>query len=240
MFSNRIWAQVSPADSSIRSFIPYFSFAYQLPGADMAADFGNNATIGGGFFYKSKSNFLLSFDFNYIFGANVKNDDSILSMVTNNDGFIIDGNGTYALYAVYERGYSLNMRMGKILNFLSINPNSGVMLMGGIGYMQHFVKIDNQHRTAPQISDDYAKGYDHLRGGISFNEFIGYFFMGNSRVLNFYGGFEFYQGFTRSLRDYSFDMMKKDTKNYIDLFYGFKIGWMIPVHKRAPRAYYYY
>ncbi len=239
-FANNVEAQTSPADSSVRAFIPNFTFAWQLPGNDMAVDFGSNATIGGGFFYKSKSNLLLSLDFNYIFGGTIKNEEQILSMVLNDDGYIIDGNGTYALYAVYERGYSFNIRLGKILNLLSINPNSGVMVMGGAGYLSHFVKIDNQHQTAPQISGDYALGYDHGRGGIALNQFIGYYFLGNSRILNFYAGFEFYQAFTRSTRDYSFDLMKKDTKKYTDLFYGFKIGWMIPVYKRAPRKFYYY
>lgn len=233
-------AQVNPADSSVRAFIPNFTFAYQFPGKDMAIDFGSNATIGGGFFYKSKSNLLLSLDFNYIFGGDIKNEQQILSMVLNDDGYIVDGNGTYALYAVYERGYSFNIRLGKILNLLSVNPNSGVMVMGGVGYLSHFVKIDNQHQTAPQISGDYALGYDHLRGGLAFNQFIGYYFLGNSRILNFYAGFEFYQAFTRSIRDYSFDLMKKDTNKYTDLFYGFKIGWMIPIYKRAPRKFYYY
>ncbi len=233
-------AQVSPADSSIGAFIPNFAFSYQFPGGDMAQEFGSNATIGGGFLLKSKTNWLLSADFNYIFGGTVKNEAEILKMVLNKDGYIIDGNGTYALYSVYERGYSINLRVGKILNLLSANPNSGVMLMGGAGFLSHFVKIDNQHRTAPQVSGDYAKGYDHLRGGFTFNEFVGYFFMGNSRVLNFYAGFEFYQAFTRSQRDYTFDLMRKDTKKYTDLFYGIKIGWMIPVYKRSPRAYYYY
>lgn len=239
-FNYNMMAQVNPGDSAISAFIPNISFSYQIPGGDMALEFGDNATIGGGFFYKSKSNILLSADFNYIFGGTIKNEAEILKMVLNKDGYIIDGNGTYALYTVYERGYSVNMRIGKIFNLLSANPNSGVMLMGGIGYLSHFVKIDNQHRTAPQISDDYAKGYDHLRGGVSFNEFIGYFFLGNSRILNFYAGFEFYQAFTRSQRDYTFDLMQKDTKKYNDFFYGIKIGWMIPIYKRAPRAYYYY
>ena len=240
LLAGSISAQVSPGDSAISAFIPNFTFAYQFPGGDMANEFGSNATIGGGFFYKSKHNILVSADFNYIFGGLVKNEAQILSMVLNHDGYIIDGNGTYALYSVSERGYSVNTRIGKVFNLLSANPNSGIMLMGGVGFLSHFAKIDNQHRTAPQISNDYAKGYDHLRGGISFNEFIGYFFLGNSRVLNFYAGFEFYQAFTRSQRDYTFDLMQKDTKKYTDLFYGFKIGWMIPVYKRAPNAYYYY
>ena len=239
-FSSALNAQTNPGDSAVRAFIPNFTFAYQLPGKDMAVDFGSNANIGGGFFYKSKSNILLSLDFNYLFGNTIKNEQQILSMVLNQDGYIIDGNGTYALYAMYERGYSVNMRIGKILNLLSVNPNSGVIIMGGAGYLSHFVKIDNQYHTAPQISDDYALGYDHSRGGLTLNQFIGYYFLGNSRILNFYAGFEFFQAFTRSQRDYSFDLMKKDTKKYTDLFYGFKIGWMIPVYKRAPRKFYYY
>ncbi len=233
-------AQTNPGDSAVRAFIPNFTFAYQFPGKDMAVDFGSNAAIGGGFFYKSKSNLLLSLDFNYLFGGTIKNEKQILSMVLNSDGYIIDGNGTYALYTVYERGFTFNFRVGKVLNLLSINPNSGVMIMGGAGYLTHFVKIDNQHQTAPQISGDYALGYDHMRGGLALNQFIGYYFLGNSRILNFYAGFEFYQAFTRSTRDYSFDLMQKDTKKYTDLFYGFKIGWMIPVYKRAPRKFYYY
>jgi hypothetical protein len=135
-------AQVNPGDSAISAFIPNISFSYQIPGGDMALEFGDNATIGGGFFYKSKSNILLSADFNYIFGGTIKNEAEILKMVLNKDGYIIDGNGTLALYTVYERGYSVNMRIGKIFNLLSANPNSGVMLMGGIGYLSHFVKID--------------------------------------------------------------------------------------------------
>ena len=236
----KLTAQVNPGDSAVSAFIPNFTFTYQIPAGDMAAGFGSNANIGGGFFYKSKSNILLSVDFNYLFGNTIKNETEVLSMVLNSQGYITDGNGTYALYAVYERGYTLNARVGKILNLLSANPNSGIMIMGGIGYLSHFIKIDNQHQTAPQISGDYAKGYDHLRGGFSFNEFLGYYFMGDSRILNFYAGFEFYQGFTRSQRDYSFDMMKKDTKKYTDLFYGIKVGWMIPIYKRAPKTYYYY
>ncbi len=238
--SLELFSQINPADSSVRCFIPNFSFAYQFPGGDIREQYGSNATIGGGFFIKGKSNLIFSADFNYMFGGNVKNEKEILSMVLTESGHIIDGNGTYALYTVNERGFSLNARMGKIFNALGFNPNSGLMVMGGLGYLQHFTKIDNQYRTAPQISGDYAKGYDHLRGGIAINEFIGYFFMSNSRVFNFYGGFEFFQAFTTSKRDYLLDMGGPDNKKYKDFFYGFRIGWMIPVFRRVPKEYYYY
>ncbi len=235
-----LFSQINPADSAISCFIPNFSFAYQFPGGDIQKEYGSNSTIGGGFFKKLKNNLIFSADFNYLFGGNVKNEKEILSMVLTQSGHIIDGNGTYALYTVNERGFTLNARFGKILNILRYNPNSGLMIMGGLGYIQHFTKVDSQYRTAPQISGDYAKGYDHLRGGIAVNEFIGYFFMSNTRVLNFYGGFEFFQTFTKSKRDYLLDTMGPDDKKYKDLFFGFRVGWMIPIFRRVPKEYYYY
>jgi hypothetical protein len=232
-------AQVNVNDSTIAAFIPTFSYAYQFPGGDLAEQYGSNSTIGGGIMYKSKKNILLSLDVNFIFGSDVKNSDSILKFVLTDNGFIIDGNGVYTLYSMYERGYSINFRIGKVFNLLAANPNSGVFFMGGMGYLAHRLNIDVQHETAPQITGDYAKGYDRLTSGFNLNEFIGYYFMSKSRLLNFYAGFEFYQAFTKSRRDYIFDLMQEDTSNHLDLFYGIKVGWMIPVYNRAPDKYYY-
>jgi len=239
-FSWSLHAQVNANDSVVAAFIPTISYAYQIPGGDIAKQYGHNSTIGAGLMYKSRKNVLFSLDVNFIFGNDVKNTDSILKMVLTQNGYIIDGNGVYALYSMYERGYSINFRAGKVFNLLAANPNSGVFLMGGIGYLAHRLNIDVQHETAPQIVGDYAKGYDRLTSGFSLNQFIGYYYMGKSRILNFYGGFEFYQAFTNSRRDYIFDLMKKDDTNHFDLFYGIKIGWMIPIYDRAPDKYYYY
>jgi hypothetical protein len=245
-------AQVNVNDSVIRAFIPNISYAFQLPGGDVAERYGFNSTVGVGAMIKTSKNFLFSIDANYIFGNKIHNADTIMWMVETQSGHVIDGNGTYALYALYERGYSINFRIGKIFNVLNPNPNTGLLIMGGIGFLTHRMKIDNQHRTAPQISDDYAKGYDRLSGGIALNEFVGYFFMGKKRVANFYAGFEFYQAFTKSLRDRVFDQVTydgssgtykvvgKDNNSYLDLFFGIKLGWMLPIYKRAPDKYYYY
>lgn len=232
-------AQVNASDSAIAAFVPHISYSYQFSGGDIAKRYGNNSTIGGGIRYKTSKNFIFSFDGNFIFGSKVKNADSILWMVQTHDGYIIDGNGTYALYALYERGFNFNVTFGKILPVLNPNPNSGLMVTAGVGYMVTRMKIDNQHRTAPQISDDYARGYDMLIGGISLNQFIGWFYMGNSKFTNFYAGFEFQQAFTHSLRDWDFSTMQKDNNSYIDFFIGIKVGWMLPIYSRAPNKYYY-
>lgn len=233
------FSQINPSDTVITAFIPTVGYSYQFVGGDIANQYGNNSTVGAGFKYKTSKNWIWSVDANFIFGSIIKNADSILKMVQTHDEFIIDGNGTYALYTLYERGYNVTITTGKVLNLLSINPNSGVMISGGIGLLAHRMKIDNQHKTAPQIVDDYAKGYDRLTAGVSLNEFIGYFYMGNSRLLNFYAGFEFVQGFTKGQRQWIFDEMRKDNSSHLDLFYGFKIGWMLPIYQRAPDKYYY-
>ncbi len=239
-------AQINAKDSVVAAFIPHISYSYQFTGGDIADRYGDNSTIGAGLKYKTSKNFIFSFDANFIFGNDIKNSDSILWMVLTDDGFIIDGNGTYALYALYERGYNINASFGKIFPVLNPNPNSGLMITGGIGYTLHRMKIDNQHRTAPQISDDYALGYDMLTGGLSFNEFIGWFYMGNSKLTNFYAGFEFHQAFTHSLRDWNFSKLppesgvtEKDNNKYFDYFIGIKVGWMLPIYKRSPNKYYY-
>ena len=251
IISLQVNAQVSANDTTISTIIPNFAYSFQFPGGDVAELYDYNSTIGGGFLYKSKKNLILSLDVNFIFGNQVKNVDSILRFLLNDDGYLIDGNGLYAQYAVYERGYSINFRAGKVLNVLSANPNSGLMLMGGFGYLTHRTLYDVQDETVPQLKDDYGKGYDRLTGGLNLNQFIGYFYMGNTRVLNFYTGFEFYQAFTKCLRDRNFDQLLydpstdtydvigKDNSNKIDLFFGIKIGWMIPVYNRAPDNYYY-
>ncbi len=233
------FSQFSVKDSTVAAFVPHVSYAFQFPGGDVAKRYGDNSTIGVGLKYKTMKNWIYSLDVNFIFGSNVKNADSILWMVETETGYIIDGNGTFALYTLYERGYNINFSVGKIFPVLNPNPNSGLMINAGVGYMLHRMKIDNQHQTAPQISGDYAKGYDMLTGGISLNQFIGWYFMSNSRLLNFYGGFEFHEAFTKSLRDWDFHNMQKDNNSYFDFFIGIKIGWMLPIYDRAPDKFYY-
>ncbi len=239
VFVSTISAQVNVRDSVVAAFVPHVSYAYQFPGGDIKDLYGNNSTIGAGLKYKTKRNLICSLDINFIFGSNIKQADSILWMVETKNGYIIDGNGTFALYALYERGYNINFSIGKIFRVLSPNPNSGLMINAGAGYILSRMKIDNQHRTAPQISGNYAKGYDMLRGGLSLNQFVGWYFMGNARLLNFYAGVEAHEAFTKSLRDWDFHTMQKDNTNYLDFYIGIKIGWMLPLYDRAPDKFYY-
>ncbi len=233
-------AQIDLSDSSV--LVPMFSvfYSFQIPGADMADQYGVNSVIGGDFKLKTTGNWVIGIDYNYIFGSNVKNGDSLISNMLTSKGEIIDGNGTYAVWDVFERGYSINLKFGKLIPVFSSNPNSGILLLGGAGYLQHKSKFEVEDKTAPQLRDDYNKGYDKLRSGFSTSEFIGYLYMGSGKIVNLYAGFEFTQAWTKDRRKYNFNDMQYTDGSYFDIFYGIKIGWFIPLHKRTPKKYYYY
>jgi hypothetical protein len=48
------------------------------------------------------------------------------------------------------------------------------------------------------------------------------------------------QGFTQNRRSYNFDEMKQDTEKRLDIFYGAKVSWILPLYKKAPKEFYTY
>jgi hypothetical protein len=233
-------AQVNMRDSVVRCASFSANFAMQLPGGDLLWRFGPNATAGASFLYKTKKNFFYGFQWNYIFGNQLKGPNPLDSIMTS-DGHIIGKDGKYADIRMFERGFTLGINGGKIFNqFLSPNKNSGILLTGGVGYFQHKIKIyDNGNRTA-QLTKEYLKGYDRLTSGIAVNEFVGYWFMSKNRYLNFYAGFEFLQGFTKGRRSWDYSLMRADTERRIDLLSGFSVGWVIPLYRKNSTNTYYY
>ena len=65
--------------------------------------------------------------------------------------------------------------------------------------------------------------------------------MANQGALNFYAGFYAQQGFTYNQRDIFFDQpdVPVSKEMMIDLQYGFKVAWLIPIYKRVPKEYYF-
>ena len=236
---------LAQAQKTIDSAItfPMFSgsFMVQLPGGDMAERFGVNTNVGGSFMLKLKSNILFDANANYIFGSQLRGDAThLFDSIATLDSNLINENGEFAKIRTYERGYFIGIRTGFIFPFLRPNPNSGPMLMLGGGILQHKIRIENDGNNTPQINGDYKKGYDKMCIGFSTSEFLGYVYFSRNQLMNFYAGFEFYQGFTKSGRSYDYALMKKDTEKRLDLIYSFKVGWIIPIYKRVPDKYYYY
>ncbi|TSA27311.1 MAG: hypothetical protein D4R67_06320 [Bacteroidetes bacterium] len=235
-----VYSQVSISDSSITTPMIYATFSYQFPGGDLAARYGSNSSIGGGFLVKTKSNWIFGVEGNFQFGSTVKNQDSLLKPISTPEGYIIDANGKVADVILYERGYSFFGLAGKLFPWAGPNPNCGFTLIAGGGYLQNKMRILNPDNTAPQLQGDYKKGYDRLNGGFALSASVGYLYMSSSRLLNFSLAFEFIQAWTKSKRELDFNTGKPDQAKLSTQFYGIKATWDIPLYRRTPKEYYLY
>ncbi|MBL4624115.1 MAG: hypothetical protein JKY42_03105, partial [Flavobacteriales bacterium] len=188
---------------------------------------------------KDKHNFVYGLSGYFLFGKSLKETD-ILSEVTTSQGYIINNEGIYADVRLFERGYSFQLHFGKQFPVLAPNNNSGIYVMGGVGMLQHKIKIDAINDDVPQLRDEYLHGYDRLTNGISFSQTVGYRLLSNSRMTNFFFEVEFVEAFTKNRRSYNIDLMGVDDKQRFDMLTGFRFGWSIPLYKKMPREYYFY
>ncbi len=238
LIASNVFGQLNVKDSTVGFWMFNPQISYHLPGNDMKERFYSSGSIGFGVFYKTNTNWIFGIDAGNIFAEKVKNESSILSNITTREGFVIDKTGVFANIYFRERGFYSTIKTGKIFPVIGPNKNSGLLFLAGIGMMQHRIRIEVQENTAPQLQDDYLKGYDKLTNGLCISQFIGYINTSNNKLTNFYIGFEFIQGFTQSRRDYDFVLMAKDDKKRFDTLYGVKLGWNIPVYRRNYEKYY--
>ena len=239
LFSIVSFAQVNIQDSVVFSPIVDFSYSYKIPDGDLAKRFGPSSEIGAAFFIKTKKNFLFGLDWNYMFGDEVREVEFSNGFRDMNGG-VLGNNGLYSEIYFSERGFTLSAKFGKIISVLAPNPNSGFMILGGVGFIQHKIKIEDKYQEVPLLSgDNYYQGYDRLSNGILFTEFIGYRLLSNRRLVNVFGGFEFTQGITKNRREINFDTGLKDDSQRLDLQMGIRIGFSLPLYKQVAHEYYY-
>jgi len=227
-------------DSAVATPLFRVSYSAQIPAGDYADRFGFTNTIGASVAYKTRSNWFFSLGGHYIFSNNVAGKDSLLSELLTPSGIVIGSNGEPALIDISQQGYMLNFQVGKLFPWAAPNPNSGFLFTIGGGFLEHWIRYKAEGNSVPQLLGDYHKGYDRLTNGITLQQFIGYHFQGSMRLLNFYGGFEFTQGFTGNRRSYDIPTQSVIDENHVDLLFGFRIGWMMPFYKRDQDTYYYY
>ncbi len=236
-------AQKDITKETISTAMFQVTYAYQFPGADTKILYGNNSSIGASFMYKTNKNWFLAANGNFIFGDNINaSREDILGIILDHNGELITGDGIYASYAMFERGYHIQARVGKIINVLAPNPNCGFFVSGGLGYLANRVRTEFSSYASPppNLDEDYRYGYDRMRGGFAYSGEIGYMYFSNSRVLNFSVSLEFTQAHTKSLREWDFNLMGPDKNSYTDRYIGLRFAIYIPTYKRTPAEYYYY
>lgn len=209
-----------------------------FPAADMAKRFGTSYRLGPAVLYKTKSNWLFGAKFDFIIG-NVINEDSL--MVNVRDKYATGGGKTIELLnqdgqrlqiPVLERGYATGIQVGKIISWQQMHPDNGLMLLTGVGFMQHKINIFDRDQTVPQIRGAYKKGYDRLTNGIYLEQYAGYAYFAHNKLINFHIGLDVLVGFTQGRRTYLYDVMRPDDKARLDILWGVRAGWFIPMFKR--------
>lgn len=220
--------------------IPMFtvSYAYQWTASDMAKRFGSNSNLGGSITVKTKKNWIYGFKGNFIWGANVK-EPNILGDLYTDDGSVIDNDGRLTDIHLGQRGSSFFLLGGKMFNVWAPNLNSGILVYGGLGMLQHKISIKFQDDIA-SLTDEHKKGYDRFSVGYAANGFIGYLYLSKNRLINFFGGFDYTIGWTKSLRKYNFDTREVDDTRHTNILYGLRLGWIIRLNKRTNQEYYYH
>src|SRR5690606_25361379 len=129
---------------------------------------------------------------------------------------------------------------GRVFPVVGPNPNSGLHLKLGAGLMQHKIKIQESTRTAHHVIGDYAKGYDRLSNGLSLSQSIGYTHFSNYKLINYYVGVEFFEGFTKNRRTVNFDTGLHDGRQRIDIIGSVVVRWYFSIYKRQPQDFYFY
>lgn len=245
-------AKPSPTAKDSAFAIPLFtvSYAKQWTAGDMNNRFGANNNIGGSFAVKTKNNWYFGIKGSFIWGADVKQNDILDGIAQrfpayNEDGnydgeqiLAINSNGNVSEIFLDQRGSSFFIVGGRLFNQFAPNKNSGILAYGGIGTLHHKISIKYQDNL-PQLTDQLKEGYDRMSLGLAVNGFLGYLFMSKNRLLNFYGGFDFTQSWTKSLRKFNYDTQAPDNKTSKDILYGIRVGWILRLNRRSTQEFYY-
>ena len=232
------------------------TYAFHFPGLDTKDLYGVSNNVGGGFVYKTESNWLFTANGNFIFGnrLNIDRVEIFGEGITTDGGEIIGGSGSYSTFDIGQRGLHFQAEVGKLFS-VGPNPNSGFFVQAGLGYLRNRIRVaypQTMLNTPYQVDGDYQYGYDRMRGGPTLHLEAGYLLLNDTRMLNASISFEVTYARTRSLRDYDFRVFTNpDTgvmepvgyidpsKRFNDLYYGIRVTWNIPTYERQPQEYYY-
>jgi len=214
------------------------SYAYQVPGGDLADRFGPGFSLGSGLEYLSRNNWIAGINGQFFFGSQVETD--VLAGLRTPEGFIYGNDKSIADIQLRQRGFHIGGLVGRLIPLSRNNPRSGLRLTLGGGLLQHRIRIqEDPISNVPQLSGDYRKGYDRLSSGFSLQQFIGYQLLSPDGLINFFAGFELTQAFTENRRAFQYDTRQVDTDKRTDLLFGLRVGWILPFYLRKADEIYY-
>jgi len=216
------------------------NYGIDVPFGDMADRYGRNFHAGISIdLFRKKLNGIISLEGSIFFGDNVKED--VLSPLRLTNGSILGSDGAYVDVFLRQRGTYLGITVDKIIIPSKSNKHSGLSIAGGLGIMQHNIRLNIDSNNAPQFDDNYQKGYDRNSLGLALKQKIGFINIGKTKSVNYEIALSITEGFTKSTRGLDFDTMLKNDNSRIDILIGLDFKWMIPlsIQGREEEEYFY-
>ena len=242
LLNYRLYAQQQRTirDSCLNVWMFGFALEGDVTAGDLKYRFGPGITIGGFVAYKTRTNFTFTLEYAYMYSADVRDNHALDSISTKSTDpsqrFVINANGDYQIMSLYESGNLVFLKVGKVLPIFQRNPNCGVSVKLGGGFMEHKIYYYWAGDAPPQLAGNYINGYDRLTYGPSITQSLGYHYMSNNSMINFDLDFEAVEGFTYNQRPYDFDLMRQETKRRTDVLLGLKFSWIFPAYGKNSRV----
>ena len=214
-------------------------YTAQWPMGNMADRFGFNNLFGLQLMYKMKKNWIIGVEGSFLFGTKLR-ENYVIDNITTSSGQLIGQQNELVGVKSQEFGCNVKFNVGKIIPFSHKYPDAGLLLLTGIGFLQHKIGLNVREDVLPQLDKTYRKGYDRMSNGPVISQFIGGVFMARKKFISAYAGLQFDMGFTENRRAYDFYLQRKLSEKRLDMFIGIRVGWILPIFLQASEKEYYY
>jgi hypothetical protein len=208
------------------------SYLLEVPGADLAQRYGQNSKFEFKLEYLSTANLALYTKGGLRINQNVKED--VLATARTSDGFVIGVNGFYADLFGRQRGYDFGLGVDYLLPIRRQHLRFG---FAGV-YTAHWVNIVDDSRSVPTILGDAGQFYDRFASGFGIEENLQYQYNIGANKAALLIGLQFGQAFTREHR---YLLIGNGTpERRIDLFFGLKMTYLLPLFRFDTKETIYY
>jgi hypothetical protein len=232
-------AQFNVRDSSRQAFMVNVSAGFAQPAYQLKERFGKFTSLALSSGYKTKSGWMVGIQGAFQFNEKVLEKGAIAGILTK-DGFLIGGDGTLYDMTYQMRSLQLDAFLFRLIPHTGHNPNSGLYAGAGFGYFDHRIRYEPEDRNAPlpQLDRDKRRGYDRLSGGWAVRPVLGYQYLGNKRLVNFFVQVEHIFARTASLRAYQFDQEGVYNVSRNDGAWLLRFGWVLPIYRKPATEYF--
>lgn len=213
-------------------------WGYGSPLGDLSDRFGDHNALGISPAYMTSEGWLYGLTGRYYWGAGVK--DAVASNLFTSEGFIIGNNQGPVDFKTRQRGASALLNWGKIFDLDSGLGRTGVRTELGAGVMWHWVRLQDDTRSANQLLDPYHKGYDRLTGGFAGSLDVSFNYMAGDRGLNFRVGVNYLFASTKSWRGFNYDTRQVDDDRRYDGRITAYVSFILPIYRSNDDSLIYY